>query len=258
MDVLTAEQRRIAGALIDEQARARHHLVVYLSGAHAYGFPSPDSDLDLKCIHIAPTGALVGLHPKDAGAEKMEVRDGVEIDYGSNEVGAALRGAIKGNGNFLERLLGDLVLAADEPRLAAVRPLVRDALCRRTQRHYLGFAGSQQRAAEASPTAKRVLYVLRTAATGLHLLRTGELVIDLTRLVDEMQLGAARELIAIKQTGEKTPLDGAMLAAWRGEMARMIDGLAAARETSVLPEEAPAAAVDALDAWLREVRREMW
>ena len=30
-------------------------MVVLLSGAHAYGFPSPDSDLDLKAIHLADT-----------------------------------------------------------------------------------------------------------------------------------------------------------------------------------------------------------
>jgi hypothetical protein len=31
-----------------------------LSGAHAYGFPSPDSDLDLKAIHVAKTADLLG------------------------------------------------------------------------------------------------------------------------------------------------------------------------------------------------------
>jgi predicted nucleotidyltransferase len=258
MDVLTPLQERIARGFVDEQAAERHHLVVYLSGAHAYGFPSPDSDLDLKCVHVAPTRGLVGLHPDEAGAEHMLVREGVEIDYGSNEVGAVLRGAIKGNGNFLERLLGELVVAADDARLASLRPLVRAALCRRTQRHYLGFASSQERAAMASPTAKRVLYVLRTASTGVHLLRTGELVTDLNRLVDEMQLGAARELIAIKQAGEKTPLDGAALERWRGEMTRMMAMLGTAREGSVLPEDAPETAVAAIDAWLREVRRELW
>lgn len=143
-------------------------------------------------------------------------------------------------------------------RLVALRPLVRAALSRRAQRHYLGFAGSQRRAAEESPTAKRILYVLRTAATGLHLLRTGELVTDLTRLVDEMELGAARELIAIKQAGEQTPLDDATHARWRGEMVRMIAALPSADASSVLPEDPPPAAVDAIDAWLREARRDLW
>jgi len=257
-ELLTDHQQRVADAFLAEQAAARHHLVVYLSGAHAYGFPSPDSDLDLKCIHIAPTSALVGLFVDDCGGETMRVVDGVELDYSSHELGMALAGVIKGNGNFLERILGALVLDADRARLDELRPLTRAALSRRAQRHYLGFATSQLRAAEQSPTAKRVLYVLRTAATGLHLLRTGELVIDVRELLDELGLGAARELIAIKQAGEKTPLDGETLARWRGEMTRVMDALAAADTESVLPSEPPAPAVAALDAWLRDVRRAMW
>ena len=31
----------------------------YVSGAHAYGFPSPDSDFDLKGAHVVPTECLL-------------------------------------------------------------------------------------------------------------------------------------------------------------------------------------------------------
>lgn len=50
-DVLTNEQRSVMTRVLAEEEAQREHLVVYLSGAHAYGFPSPDSDLDLKAIH---------------------------------------------------------------------------------------------------------------------------------------------------------------------------------------------------------------
>src|SRR5690606_29702253 len=40
-------QRAVAERVLNEEDTARRHLVVHLSGAHAYGFPSPDSDLDL-------------------------------------------------------------------------------------------------------------------------------------------------------------------------------------------------------------------
>ena len=257
-DVLTQTQSLAARGFLAEQSLLRRHVVVYLSGAHAYGFPSPDSDLDLKCIHVAPTRELVGMFPSEGGAESMVVRDGVEIDYGSNELGGVLRGVIKGNGNFLERILGELVLDADYPRLAELRPLVKASLSRRVQRHYAGFARSQLEAAEKSATAKRVLYVLRTALTGTHLLRTGELVTDLTELIDGHGLGEARELIAIKQRGEKTALAGDELARWRGEMDRVLAGLDAAAEGSRLPEEPPQRAVAALDGWLLEVRQAEW
>ena len=256
-DVITPHQAAVARAYLADRARERHHLVVYLSGAHAYGFPSPDSDLDLKCVHVAPTGALVGLTVADGGAERMEVIDGVELDYGSNELGDVVRGVVKGNGNYLERLLGELVLACDDALLAAVRPLVAAALSRRVARHYGGFAMAQLRAAEAAPTAKKVLYVLRTACTGRHLLETGRLETDLTRLAPGYRLDIG-ELIARKRTGERVALAGAELDHWRAALTSAVAAVDAAAATSPLPAEPTAAAVADLDAWLRDVRRARW
>ncbi|MEI8258485.1 MAG: nucleotidyltransferase domain-containing protein, partial [Deltaproteobacteria bacterium] len=102
--LLTDAQRNSSELVLAQEAARRQHLVVSLSGAHAYGFPSPDSDVDLKAIHIAPTARLVGLHPDPSSASRMEWIDGVEVDYSSNEVLAALGGILKGNGNFLERV----------------------------------------------------------------------------------------------------------------------------------------------------------
>lgn len=256
-DVLTDHQAAIARTFVAARAAERHHLVVYLSGAHAYGFPSPDSDLDLKSIHIAPTSALVGLAPDDGGAELMTVVDGVELDYGSNELGPVLAGVLKGNGNYLERVLGELVLACDDAALASLRPLVLATLSRRVVRHYGGFAAAQRKAAAEAPTAKKALYVLRTARTGLHLLRTGALVTDLTTLAP-LYGPDVGELIARKRTGEKVALSGDELVRWMGALDAAIDELDRAVGTSVLPGEPPAEAVAALDAWLREARRTHW
>src|SRR5512146_427285 len=102
---LSSHQQAIAKRFVAEREAERAHLVIYLSGAHAYGFPSPDSDLDLKCVHIAPTQELVGLDPPSDPNDRIEIIEGVELDYGSNELALVLRGIIKGNGNFLERML---------------------------------------------------------------------------------------------------------------------------------------------------------
>ncbi|MBK7071655.1 MAG: nucleotidyltransferase domain-containing protein [Myxococcales bacterium] len=256
-DVVTPHQAAVAQAYLAERARERHHLVVYLSGAHAYGFPSPDSDLDLKCVHVAPTGDLIGLTVREGGAEQMTVIDGVEVDYGSNELGGVLRGVLTGNGNYLERLLGALVLDADDALLTAARPLVQAALSRRVARHYGGFARAQLAAAEATPTAKKVLYVLRTACTGRHLLETGAVETDLTALAPGYGLDVG-ELIARKRTGERVALAGAELAAWRAALAAAIAAVDEAAARSPLPVEPSAAATADLDAWLREVRRRAW
>ncbi len=254
--VTDATKAAVVRAYVARQAEHRHHLVVYLSGAHAYGFPSPDSDFDLKCVHVAPTADLVGLTPKPGGAERIEDVDGVEIDYGSNEIGAVLRGALRGNGNYLERLLGELVIAED-PRLAELRPMLRRALSKLVFHHYVGFARSQLKAALAMqpPPAKKVLYVLRTAMTGVHLLRTGELVTDLTRLLDPYDLGAARELVDLKRAGERIPLADDAWARWRPQLDAVLGKLAEANAVSELPAEPSEGVVAGVEAWLVDLRR---
>src|SRR3954447_9201656 len=99
MSVLTGHQTAISDRVLDEEGRARRHLVVSLSGAHAYGFPSPDSDLDLKAVHIAPTAQLLGLGSPPPTKDRLEVIEGVEIDYTSNELQGVLSGLLLGNGN---------------------------------------------------------------------------------------------------------------------------------------------------------------
>ena len=245
-------------AYVAARSAERHHLVVYLSGAHAYGFPSPDSDFDLKCVHVAPTGDLVGMVPREGGVDAIETIDGVEIDYGSNEIGGVLRGVLRGNGIYLERLLGTCIVEEDAPRMAALRPLARAALCRRVHHHYAGFARSQLHAAVEKPLAKKVLYVLRTTLTGTHLLATGEVVTDLSALADPYQFSRAHELIAIKRAGERVPLDDSTWTHWRAELDRAFATLDAALQRSALPPEPPAAATAALDAWLIDLRRAMF
>jgi predicted nucleotidyltransferase len=255
--VLTAKQAEVARTFLAARAAERHHLVIYLSGAHAYGFPSPDSDLDLKCVHVARTHDLVGLNLVAEARDRLEIVDGVELDYGSNELAQALRGAIKGNGNFLERLLGELVLGGDHALLAEARAVIAPVLSRRVARHYGGFATSQLHAFDDKPTAKRALYVLRTAATGRAALVHGTIVTDVAQLSAFVppEIG---ELIEVKSRAERQQLDGDQVATWRARLASAIEAVDAAAADSPLPVDPPAAAVDAIDAWLRDVRKRFW
>src|SRR5580704_14250942 len=132
-EVLSVEQRAVMSRVLAEEESHREHVVVYLSGAHAYGFPSPDSDLDLKAIHVAKTADLLGLTPPAPTFDRAEVIEGVEIDYTSNELAPALAGMLASNGNFLERVLGRTVACASD-LLAELRPVVQRALSRRVHR----------------------------------------------------------------------------------------------------------------------------
>ena len=250
--LLGPAEAAVARRVLAEESTYREHLVAYLSGAHAYGFASPDSDLDLKCVHVAPTAALLGLSPVRSGAERAGVVEGVEVDYSSNEVGQALAGALRGNGNFIERILGEAALVEGDD-LERLRELVRGGLSRRVHHHYRGFALRQVEELRRAPSVKRLLYVLRTALTGIHLLRTAQLVTDVARLLPTYGPVGALELVVRKREGERVPLDDGTRERYENEVTRLLVGLDEARDRSPLPECPDNAA--AVDAFLVELRR---
>ena len=258
LDMLAPHQRPPAERALAIECEKRRHIVVYVSGAHAYGFPSPDSDVDLKCVHLMPTRRLVGLAAPKQAADRFEVIDGVDIDYTSNELGPVISGIIAGNGNYIERILGHCA-AADSPELHELRPLVRAVLSRKVYRHYAGFARNQFSLAfkDEDVAAKKVLYVLRTALTGIHLMRTRALVTDVRELLDDYRdLGDARALIERKRVGERVTLLAATAERWRDRLAELLDRLDEARDQSLLPVEPEN--VEPLGEWLLAVRQANW
>jgi predicted nucleotidyltransferase len=157
-----------------------------------------------------------------------------------------LHGVLKGNGNFIERILGDLLLVRT-PLLAEMQPLVQASLSQRTHHHYRGFALNQRREAEKTRRAKKVLYVLRTTLTGTHLLRSGELVTDVTRLAPVYGF-ELDDLLEAKSRAEKQALDDVVYAAAEVRMDRAFATLDDALACSSLPAEP--SNVAEVDAWL--------
>ncbi len=163
-----------------------------------------------------------------------------------------LAGVLAGNGNYLERLLGDAAME-EHPALAGLRPMVTRTLSRRVHRHYRGFATSQRNELVKKPSAKKALYVLRTTLTGAHLLATGEMVTDVRLLLGQYGFEAAADLIEAKRRGERQPLSEAEGAYWAAELDRAFDALDAAERSSPLPSDPTNG--DELDAWLIALRR---
>ena len=253
-NIVPVDQWAIAAHWLNKRAAERRHLTMYLSGAHAYGFPSPDSDLDIKCVHIANTAHLLAITPHDDGLEVTEIVDGVEVDYSSHELGMVVRGVISGNGNYLERLLGPTMFATDDELVGAARDIITGLLSQRVANHYAGFASSQLKLFDVKPTAKRALYVLRTAATGRALLGEARMVTDVRQLLHLCPAGID-ELLAIKQLGETEALSPAMATAWRTRLAAAIAELEPAKQASILPATPTDGALRAANDWLLAVRR---
>jgi predicted nucleotidyltransferase len=227
------------------EATERHpYALVFatISGAHLYGFPSPDSDYDLRGCHVLPMREVVGL---DAGRETVEVAavdGGFELDLVTHDARKFFGLLLKKNGYVLEQLHSPLVVrtTAEHEELKAI---ARGCVTRHHSHHYLGFAATQWRLfeKEAPRRVKPLLYVYRVLLTGIHLMRTGEVEANLVRLNEEARLGHVAELIARKLAGpERSALDDADAAFHRLEYERLVAELEVAARSSTLPE-APSA-----------------
>ena len=82
-----------------ETVRHRYPLLfATVSGAHLYGFPSPDSDYDLRGAHILSAKAAVGLLPKEETIEFSGRRSGIEMDLVTHDVLKFFAMLLKRNG----------------------------------------------------------------------------------------------------------------------------------------------------------------
>ncbi len=217
-------------------------LFATVSGAHLYGFPSPDSDYDLRGVHILPLRRVLRLDPGPETIEASEERDGLELDLVTHDVKKFFGLMLKRNGYVLEQLTSPLVVWAlpERERLLALVPQL---LTRHHSHHYLGFAASQWRLfdQEQPPRVKPLLYVYRVLLTGIHLMRTGEIEANLVRLNERFRLPYLPELIDRKLAGpERCTLSDADQAFHRREYERLASELETARQQSRLPD-APAA-----------------
>ncbi|WP_432073982.1 nucleotidyltransferase domain-containing protein [Streptomyces wuyuanensis] len=214
-------------------------LFATVSGAHLYGFPSRDSDVDLRGVHLLPLEDLVGLCEPDETRSLMWVRDGVEMDLVTHDLRKFVRLMLRRNGYVLEQLLSPLV-AHTSPAHEELVALAPGVLTTHHAHHYRGFAGTQWRLFEKTGELKPLLYTYRALLTGIHLMRSGEVVAHLPTLLGEMTAPARLpELIAAKAEAEHgaAPVDTEAVHAEVEELHSVLDE---ARARSSLPDEATA------------------
>jgi uncharacterized protein len=225
-----------------------------ISGAHLYGFPSPDSDFDLRGVHLLPLPIVLGLNSRDETVEKSGIHDGLEIDLVTHDAKKFFGLMLKKNGYVLEQLLSPLVVHTT-PEHEELKALAPACLTKHHAHHYLGFAETQWRLfrKEDPPRVKPLLYVYRVLLTGIHLMRTGEVEANLLQLTETAKLPYIGELVARKTQGaEKGVLESADLPFCEREYERLTAELLQAFEKTRLPE-VPSAA-DAINDLLIRLR----
>ena len=171
-------------------------LFATVSGAHLYGFPSPDSDL--RGVHILPLLEVVGLSPSQATIERSE-KGQFELDLVTHDIKKFFGLLLKRNGCVLEQVLSPLVVYST-PEFEELKAIVPDCITHFHSKHYLGFAHTQWKllTRDRPMRIKPLLYVYRVLLTGIHLMRTGEVEANLVTLNRHFQWPDLEELMLQK------------------------------------------------------------
>ena len=210
-----------------------------LSGSHIYGFPSPDSDYDLRGVHILPIETIVGLTPGKETIETDRNFPTLELDLVTHELQKFMGLMLKKNGYVLEQLLSPIVLHTTRihQELCAIAPT---CITRHHSHHYLGFAQTSWRLfSKQNPLrVKPLLYVYRVLLTGIHLMQTGEIEPNLVKLNQKFGLGKIDELISIKIAGvEKSETGSIDLEFHQAAFTRLLAELEKEHDRSHLPTD---------------------
>lgn len=214
----------------------RYTVLAVVVGSRAYGLDGPDSDYDRRGVYVAPTRLFWRL---DKPATHV---DGPAAEQFSWEIERFCTLALQGNPTVLEVLWSPLVeaITVDGRLLVAAR---RAFLSRRVAQTYGGYARDQldrvaaRRQRTGQTNHKQAMHMIRLLFAGVHLLRTGEVLVGVGQLRDR--------LLAVRR-GE---LPWEQVASWAAEL--LADLADAAAETR-LPEQPDRDAVDRLLTGIRE------
>lgn len=139
-------------------------LMAVESGSRAWGFPSPDSDYDVRFVYVRPRDWYLSLAP---GRDVIEQPIVDEIDLNGWDIRKALGLLLKSNAVVSEWIESPIRYRADDPvvaQFAALADAIFDA--RAAAHHYANLGrGAAERwlDAESDVPVKRYFYALRPA-----------------------------------------------------------------------------------------------
>ncbi len=176
------------------------------SGSRAWGFPSPDSDYDVRFVYARPVSWYLSLSP---GRDVIETPIEDDMDVNGWDLRKALLLVLKSNAVISEWMESPIVYRQDAVALRQLRRFADRALHPRALTYHYSHLARQQVAAKLSKdriALKRYFYALRPALA-LRFLRTNpgcRPPMHLAALMSETALPAATrrkidELVAIKR-----------------------------------------------------------
>lgn len=190
-----------------EQEKGITILLACETGSRAWGFPSPDSDYDVRVIYK---------HDKNWYLSLVEEKDSIElflenkdIDISGWDIRKSLRLLWKSNPPLLERIQSPIVYKADDDFLKEMHVVAQEVYSRiATIHHYLSMAKKIFEEISGSETykLKKFFYALRTTVACLWILEREDMPpIEFGKMLDQLDLPEnlvlrIKELIVLKST----------------------------------------------------------
>jgi hypothetical protein len=229
-----------------------------ISGSHLYGFPSKDSDIDLRGAYVAPLRSVVSLRESVETREVSSTIDGVLVEGVFHEVAKYFRLLVKGNGYVIEQILSPIGIARSK-EFAELQRLAPRFMTRKTVLgHYSGFSASQLSLVRRHPHkgVKLILYAFRVLMTGINALRTRQIEANIVELNKTFQFDFIDQLVDMKIARENSPLGGGGHSVdWYIAKAEELRGtLESEAVASELPSAPDPASIDELDDLLYALR----
>lgn len=217
-------------------------LFATLSGAHLYGFPSPDSDVDLRGVFVTPLERVLGIMSWQETLEVSRIQAGIELDWVAHDVAKFALLMTRRNGYVLEQLYSPHVVCGGQ-WLEELKALGSGCVVRQLYFHYRGFFQNQRKLlGKGEPTVKALLYAYRVALTGIHVLRTGRIEAHLPTLVEstnaEVSAEVVSDLIQRKIEGQEK---GALGVEEAASLTATLDSLEAALDAAYEASDLPVA-----------------
>lgn len=171
-----------------------------LSGAHLFGFPSKNSDFDMRGAHMIKTKELFHFSKPTDTIELCDTIDDMDVDLVSHEIEKYLSLLLSANGNVLEQVFSPLVILTSREH-EELKLLSKNAICKKLYYHYKGLAyqNYSRYIQEGIVTVKKYLYVIRSLMAGIYVLQEGKIQPDITKLNKKLKFSEIDELIKKKK-----------------------------------------------------------
>lgn len=170
----------------DAVSLRKHIILQVLAGSRSYGTQTETSDHDLRGIYLAPADLAWSLQ---GAPEQLEFRaDNTEEVYW--ELGKFLRLALQNNPNILEVLWSPVLQSTALGE--ELRTLRGAFLSRKVEQTYGGYVKSQREQLsrrvrlDGDLKPKHGMHLLRLLYAGIHVLRTGEVLVNVGPHHDEL------------------------------------------------------------------------